>query len=426
MSITGVTAIKTPFEPLVPGAIKVPNTNFYRAPYFADDLEAFGLWAADAIEQAILIEGPDTVAAVFLEPVQNSGGCFPPPPGYFQRVREICDRYGVLLVSDEVICAFGRLGHWFGAERYDYQPDIVTMAKGLTSGYSPTRAPWRSATGWSKPFLHGESFLHGITFGGHPVSAAVALANIDVFEKEGLLENVRQNEAAFSGVARDPPRPAHRGGRPGSGLLLRHRVGQGQGHQGDLQRRRVRAAAPGLPLRRPVRSRPDLPGRRPGRPGGPAGSSAHLRAGGVRGDDHHPALGPDRGVEADLSPPSGERYRHLSLWWDRLPEPIGVRARSPATPTWTWRWSVAGLTGLWTAYYLAEADPSLRIAVLERDVVGFGASGRNGGWCSALFAVGEDRLDRSEAGALAGPPGWPWSPPSRKSVGWSDAEGHRV
>ena len=196
LSITGLPEIKTPFEPLVPGAIKVPNTNFYRARYFADDLEAFGLWAADAIERAILIEGPDTVAAVYLEPVQNAGGCFPPPPGYFDRVRQICDRYGVLLVSDEVICAFGRLGHWFGAERFDYRPDIVTMAKGLTSGYSPLGAMAVSDR-LVEPFLHGETFLHGVTFGGHPVSTAVALANIDVFEKEGLLENVRKNEGAF-------------------------------------------------------------------------------------------------------------------------------------------------------------------------------------------------------------------------------------
>ena len=120
-----------------PARIKVPNTNFYRAELFADDEVAFGRWAADEIERAILQEGPETVAAVFLEPVQNAGGCFPPPPGYFQRVREICDRHGVLLVSDEVICAFGRLGHWFGALRYDYQPDIITVAKGLTSGYAP-------------------------------------------------------------------------------------------------------------------------------------------------------------------------------------------------------------------------------------------------------------------------------------------------
>ena len=196
LSITGLAAIKTPFEPLVPGALKVPNTNFYRAPYFADDIDAFGQWAADAIEQAILIEGPETVAAVFLEPVQNAGGCFPPPPGYFRRVREICDKFGALLVSDEVICAFGRLGHWFGAERYDYRPDMVTMAKGLTSGYSPLGALAVSDR-LVEPFLNGASFLHGITFAGHPVSAAVALANIDVFEKEDILGNVQRNEPLF-------------------------------------------------------------------------------------------------------------------------------------------------------------------------------------------------------------------------------------
>ena len=138
LAITGLPGIKEPFEPLPPGGVRVPNTNFYRAPGFvADDVTAFGLWAADEIERAILREGPESVAAVYLEPVQNSGGCFPPPPGYFARVREICDRYGVLLVSDEVICAFGRLGYYFGSQRYGYQPDIITFAKGVTSGYAP-------------------------------------------------------------------------------------------------------------------------------------------------------------------------------------------------------------------------------------------------------------------------------------------------
>ncbi len=196
LSITGLSEIKTPFEPLVPGAIKVPNTNFYRAKYFADDLDAFGQWAADAIEQAIVIEGPDTVAAVFVEPVQNRR-LLPSTSGYFRRVREICDRYGVLLVSDDVICGFGRLGYWFGADRYGYQPDMVTMAKGLTSGYSPLGAVAVSDR-LAQPFLEGQnSFLHGVTFAGHPVSAAVALANLDVIEKEGLLEHVQTNEPIF-------------------------------------------------------------------------------------------------------------------------------------------------------------------------------------------------------------------------------------
>jgi adenosylmethionine-8-amino-7-oxononanoate aminotransferase len=187
-----------PFEPLPPGGVRVPNTNFYRSPGFvADDLTAFGRWAADEIERAILREGPDSVAAVYLEPVQNSGGCFPPPPGYFARVREICDRYGVLLVSDEVICAFGRLGYYFGAQRYGYQPDVITFAKGVTSGYAPLGGMMVSDR-LMEPFADGPAtFLHGVTFAGHPVSCAVALANLDVFEKEDLLGNVRANEAAF-------------------------------------------------------------------------------------------------------------------------------------------------------------------------------------------------------------------------------------
>ena len=198
LAITGLPGIKEPFEPMTPGGVRVPNTNFYRAPGFvADDYAAFGRWAADEIERAILREGPESVAAVFLEPVQNSGGCFPPPPGYFARVREICDRYGVLLVSDEVICAFGRLGYYFGSERYGYQPDIITFAKGITSGYSPLGG-MIVRDELMEPFLTGTAtFLHGITFAGHPVSAAVALANLDVFEHDNILGNVRANEDGF-------------------------------------------------------------------------------------------------------------------------------------------------------------------------------------------------------------------------------------
>jgi hypothetical protein len=198
LAITGLASIKYPFEPMTPGGVRVPNTNFYRAPDFvASDLDAFGRWAADEIDRAIEREGPESVAAVFLEPVQNSGGCFPPPPGYFDRVREICDKHGVLLVSDEVICAFGRLGHYFGAQRYGYQPDIITFAKGVTSGYSPLGGMITSDA-LIQPFIAGAgSFLHGVTFAGHPVSCAVALANLDVFEKEDLLGHVRAHETAF-------------------------------------------------------------------------------------------------------------------------------------------------------------------------------------------------------------------------------------
>jgi adenosylmethionine-8-amino-7-oxononanoate aminotransferase len=192
LTATGVPALRTPFEPLTPGGNHVPNTNSYR---WSEDRDP--LWAADAIESAILFEGPQTVAAVILEPVQNSGGCFVPQDGYFQRVREICDRHGVLLISDEVICAWGRLGYWFGCERFDYQPDMITIAKGLTSAYAPLGAVL-AADRIAEPFLHGaETFIHGFTFGGHPMACAVGLANIDVMEREELCARVRANEGRF-------------------------------------------------------------------------------------------------------------------------------------------------------------------------------------------------------------------------------------
>ncbi|MDQ7807934.1 aspartate aminotransferase family protein [Amycolatopsis sp. A133] len=197
LSITGIPGAKADFEPLVPSTLRVPNTNFYRAPEHADDYEAYGRWAADQIEQAIEFEGADTVAAVFLEPVQNTGGCFVPPPGYFARVREICDKHDVLLVSDEVICAFGRVGYDFAAKRYGYQPDVITTAKGLTSGYAPLGAVLASER-LMEPFTRGATtFMHGSTYGGHPVSCAVALANLDLIAREDLYGHVLDREAAF-------------------------------------------------------------------------------------------------------------------------------------------------------------------------------------------------------------------------------------
>jgi adenosylmethionine-8-amino-7-oxononanoate aminotransferase len=198
LSITSIPEARVPFEPLVPGAFKVPNTNAYRAPeHLRDDLKAFGRWAADRIAEAIEFEGPDSVAAVFLEPVQNSGGCFPPPPGYFERVREICDEYDVLLVSDEVICAFGRIGELFACNDFGYTPDIITCAKGMTSGYAPIGAMIASERLF-EPFKKGTTYFpHGYTFGGHPVSAAVAMANLDIFEREGLTDHVHENAPKF-------------------------------------------------------------------------------------------------------------------------------------------------------------------------------------------------------------------------------------
>jgi adenosylmethionine-8-amino-7-oxononanoate aminotransferase len=193
LSITGIPDLRTPFEPLVPGALKAANTDRYRC-RFCEAAPACTLACADDIEDVIEREGADTVAAVFVEPVQNAGGCFTPSDGYFPRLREICDRHGVLLVSDEVICAFGRLGYDFGCQRYGYQPDIITCAKGLTSGYSPLGA-MLCRDYLAEPFLSGTaSFAHGFTFAGHPVSCAVAMANLDIFDREDLLAHVREHE----------------------------------------------------------------------------------------------------------------------------------------------------------------------------------------------------------------------------------------
>ena len=189
LGVTGLTALSDPFQPLVPGHIHVPNTNAYRPQ--TDD-------PAGAIEQAVLDAGPETVSAIFLEPVQNAGGCFTPPDGYFQRVREICDRYGVLLVSDEVICAFGRLGRWTGAERYDYLPDIITFAKGVTSAYAPLGGMvFRSELGRALNKEPTDMFVHGSTWGGHPVACAVASTNLAIMETEDVLGNVQRNEPWF-------------------------------------------------------------------------------------------------------------------------------------------------------------------------------------------------------------------------------------
>jgi adenosylmethionine-8-amino-7-oxononanoate aminotransferase len=192
LSATGITELRSQFEPLAPGGCHVPNTNTYRWPE-----DRHPLWAAEAIEERIAFEGPETVAAVIVEPVQNAGGCFVPPDGYFERVREICDRHDVLMISDEVICAWGRLGHWFGCERFDYVPDVITVAKGLTSAYAPMGGVIVSDR-VAEAFMHDTaSFAHGFTFAGHPVAAAVAMANLDVFEREDLCAHVLAKEGEF-------------------------------------------------------------------------------------------------------------------------------------------------------------------------------------------------------------------------------------
>jgi adenosylmethionine-8-amino-7-oxononanoate aminotransferase len=196
LSINGIPALRTMFEPLVPEVRHVHNTNRYHRPA-AETEQEFTQFLLDDLEQAILAMGPETVCLVHMEPVQNAGGCFTPPAGYWQGVRAICDAYDILLSADEVITGFGRLGHWFGSERYDIRPDIVTCAKGLSSSYGPIGAVIATDR-VMEPFLESTSmYAHGVTFGGHPVMCAIALKNIEIMKREGIVEHVRDTQDVF-------------------------------------------------------------------------------------------------------------------------------------------------------------------------------------------------------------------------------------
>jgi hypothetical protein len=193
LSFTGIPVCRDPFEPMAIPVTHVSNTNAYRHPEGEDETR-FTAALLEEVETAITEEGPETVAMLIAEPVQNAGGSLVPPAGYWQGLREICDRHGVLLCSDEVICAFGRLGYWFGAEAFGYQPDLITFAKGLTGAHFALGGLLISDR-VAAPFLDGTAdYMHGLTFGGHPVGSAVALAALDVYERDGILENVRANE----------------------------------------------------------------------------------------------------------------------------------------------------------------------------------------------------------------------------------------
>ena len=196
LSINGIPALRMPFEPLVPEVRHVSNTNRYHRPAEETE-EEFTRFLLAELERTIESMGPETVCLVHMEPVQNAGGCLTPPAGYFAGVREICDRYDILLSADEVITGFGRLGEWFGSERYDIRPDIVCCAKGLSSAYAAIGAVVATDRVF-EPFMSGASmYAHGITFGGHPVGCAIALKNIEIMKRDGILENVRANEEAF-------------------------------------------------------------------------------------------------------------------------------------------------------------------------------------------------------------------------------------
>ena len=254
LSLTGIPAARAPFEPLLGDARHVANTDGRNCPICRDTGNAC-IHAADAVEQAILAEGPDTVALVIVEPVQNAGGCLVPPPGYAKALREICDRYGVLLCCDEVITGYGRLGEWFGSTRLGFEPDIITSAKGMTSGYAPLGGVLFSDR-VAEPFIEAKGmYTHGYTFGGHPLSCAIALENLAIMDELDVLQNVRDTEAYLESTLNDvAARLADRGRGARRGLLPRARARvQGAartGPRGDSPARRDRA---------PRRSRAPVP-----------------------------------------------------------------------------------------------------------------------------------------------------------------------
>jgi adenosylmethionine-8-amino-7-oxononanoate aminotransferase len=193
LSINGIPALRAPFEPLVPDVVHVRNTNRYHRPPEETE-EQFTAFLLDDLEAAIEQAGPETVAMVIFEPVQNAGGSFTPPAGYFQGVREICDRYGILLCADEVITGFGRTGEWFGSIKYDFEPDLMTTAKGLSSSYAAIGAVLVADRVFEAFGDERAMYAHGITFGGHPVGCAVALANLEIMRREKIVDHVRDTQ----------------------------------------------------------------------------------------------------------------------------------------------------------------------------------------------------------------------------------------
>ena len=283
LSINGIPAIRMPFEPLVPEVRHVSNTNRYHRPPEETE-EEFTRFLLAELETTIQAMGPETVCLVHMEPVQNGGGCFVAPEGYWRGVRELCDRYDILLSADEVITGFGRLGHWFGSERYDIRPDIVCCAKGLSSAYAAIGAVIATDR-VMEPFLADTSmYSHGITFGGHPVGCAVALKNIEIMKRDGIVERRARARGRVPHDARPAARPADRRRPARRRLLLRARARQGQGDARDVLRRGVRDAAARLPDAGALRGGADLPRRRPRRPGDPDLAAARRAAGGVRRD----------------------------------------------------------------------------------------------------------------------------------------------
>ena len=303
LAITGLPDIKMPFEPLTARRRPGPEHELLPGPVVRRRRPA----PRSASGPRTRSSGPSCARAPSRSPRSSWSRCRTRAaasrrrPATSSGCAQICDKYGVLMVSDEVICAFGRLGYIFGSERYGYTPDIITFAKGVTSGYSPMGGMMVSDR-LMEPYQKDEhTFLHGVTFAGHPVSCAVALANLDVFEKEDLLGNVRANEAGFRATLEKLNDLPIVGDVRGDGYFYGIEMVKDKATRRDVQRRRVRAAAPRLPVARAVRRRPDLPRRRPRRPGDPALAAADLHPGALRRDRADPAQRADRSLVAPVA-----------------------------------------------------------------------------------------------------------------------------
>ena len=208
VSLGGMSPMRSQGGPLVPGFEHIMQPYAFNLG-FGEDEEAFCNRAVAALEERILEVGPENVAAFIGEPVQGAGGVIIPPAGYWPKIEAVCRKYGILVICDEVICGFGRLGAWFGFQKYGVKPDLVSMAKGLSSGYLPI-----SAVGVADHIVevlrgYGDDFIHGYTYSGHPTCAAVALANIEIIQREGLVERVASDigpyaQAAFASLTDHP------------------------------------------------------------------------------------------------------------------------------------------------------------------------------------------------------------------------------
>ena len=330
LSINGIPALRTPFEPLVPEVLHVRNTNRYHRPT-AETEEEFTRFLLDDLEQTIEAAGPETVAMVIMEPVQNAGGAFTPPEGYWRGVRELCDRYEILLCADEVITGFGRVGAWFASERYDIRPDLVTCAKGLSSAYASIGAVVATDR-VMEPFLDGaRMYTHGITFGGHPVQAAIALKNLEIMKRERIVEHVGERSRTTCATrSRSCSSCRSSATCAGTGFFYALELVKDKETRETFSDEECERAAARIPHAADVRRRPDLPRGRPRRPRDPDLAAAHRGPGRVRRARRDPRRGADRGLGANRDPAFLPARRRRGGSRRRSPRRRGGRAGAAA------------------------------------------------------------------------------------------------